>query len=107
MTIIETMEKLRAEGWCVVLKCLPLNLPWIIEGSRSEYDAPCDDKKVGRGKWCCELSWMGSGKYRIPIDSLAETPKKAVENAFIRSRPFTKNKTKPPCQPPTNAATKP
>lgn len=80
--VFERMEQLRAEGWCVVLKCLPKEIGWIIEGSRSEYDAPCPDRTVGKGKWCCEVSWMGNGPYRPMRDALADTPDEAVQKAF-------------------------
>ena len=82
MSAFEQMEQLRAEGWCVVLKCLPKEIGWMIEGSRSEYDAPCPDRFVGKGKWCCEVSWMGKGPYRPMRDALADTPEVAVQKVF-------------------------
>ena len=54
----DLLEQLRSEGWCVVIKALPDCLPFVIEGARSEYDAPCEDQHVGHGKWCCEVQWM-------------------------------------------------
>ena len=49
------MEQLRDDGWCVVLKCLPREMGWLVEGSRSEYDAPARDTRVGAGTWYCEI----------------------------------------------------
>lgn len=51
---IALMQALRKKGWCVVLKCLPKDVGWLLEGSRSEFDAPCPNKRVGKGKWYCE-----------------------------------------------------
>ncbi len=81
-TTFDLMEEMRAMGWCVVLKCLPKELGWMIEGSRSEYDAPCPDRFVGKGKWLCEVSWMGKGRYRGGHDSFADTPEEAVRRVF-------------------------
>jgi hypothetical protein len=53
---ITLMEAMRADGWCVVLKCLPPAMPWVIEGARSEYDAPSVSKAIGKGKWACETT---------------------------------------------------
>ena len=63
--VLVVMERIRADGWCVVLKALPDGFPWIIEGSRSEYDAPFPDQHVIR-KWCCEaqdVSWTADRPY--------------------------------------------
>lgn len=77
------MAALRDEGWCVVLKVLPRNLGWLIEGSRSEYDAPCPDRFVGHGKWLCEAQWMSPGQdWRRPQDSLADTPEEAIQQVW-------------------------
>ncbi|MEI8164766.1 MAG: hypothetical protein WCG26_00240 [Chloroflexales bacterium] len=58
-TIIATMERLAARGWCVVLKRLPPNIGWLVQGSRSEYDAPCPDNRVNPNTWLCEASFIG------------------------------------------------
>lgn len=50
------MELLRDDAWCVVLKCMPRELGWMVEGSRSEYDSPYPDTFIGKGKWCAEAS---------------------------------------------------
>jgi len=51
------VEKMRSDGFFVVVKGNPDSLRFIIEGSRSEYDAPSPDKKIGpTGAWVCEIS---------------------------------------------------
>lgn len=80
-TLLEQMEDLRHDGWCVVLKCMPSKFGWIIEGSRSEYDSPCPDRKIGAGKWCCEAMWMGDG-YKHGEFSMAKTAEKAMADLW-------------------------
>lgn len=89
----DTLEELRGRGWCVVVKALPDNMPFVIEGGRSEYDAPSDDIRVGHGKWCCELQWMRWGEspedwYRPGTAMFGDTPEEAVAAAaeVIRDR---------------------
>lgn len=83
------MAMLRGDDWCVVLKCLPASMNWIIEGSRSEYDAPSPDIKLG--EWCCELSCMrmmkgdGLSGYRVPVCTMHESPYEAVRLAYERA----------------------
>lgn len=78
------MESLAADGWCVVLKRLPKELSWTIEGSRSEYDSPCPDCKVGKGMWLAECQDMRhlrkgrSFKFRNSRDALDKTPEGAL-----------------------------
>ena len=70
------MEHLRGDGWCVVIKCLPKDVGWQIEGSRSEYDSPCPDQYVGHNKWCCEaqdMTWP-DGRYRHSEFAMRDTP---------------------------------
>jgi hypothetical protein len=55
--VVRTMTALREQGWCIVLKVLPPHLGWLIEGSRSEYDEPCADRRIGEGKWVCVAQW--------------------------------------------------
>lgn len=74
-TAIDLMAELRDAGWIVVLKCSPR--AWVIEGSRSEFDAPCPDSHIGKGKWCCEAQWMGA-VYRLSEFALHEDPDEAV-----------------------------
>jgi len=82
-TTFETLERLRSEGWCVVLKALPDDLPFVIENSRSEYDAPCKQHHVGCGKWCCEVRWMrwDNDCYRPATAMFGDTPHEAVAAA--------------------------
>lgn len=66
--VFRLMEKLRNDGWCVVMKCLPRELDWIIQGTRSEYDAGSgeSDKAVGREMWCChaeDMVWGQPGRH--------------------------------------------
>lgn len=86
-TAIDLMQELRDAGWTVVLKCSPR--AWIIEGSRSEFDAPCEDHKIGKGKWCCEAQWIGDGPYRHSGFALHGDPTEAVRKVVqeIKNRP--------------------
>lgn len=89
--MVSTMEKLRKDGWCVVLKCLPRDLAWTIEGSRSEYDSPCPDRKVGRGKWVAELQNMnrhetGKCRWRGSPFALADTAAEAIEKVVALAK---------------------
>lgn len=79
--VLLLMQALRDDGWCVVLKCLPKNLPWIIEGSRSEYDAPSRDRRIGVRKWCCEAQFLGK-IYRPTRWALDEDPTGAVQKVW-------------------------
>lgn len=65
------VEKLRADGWLVSVKSMPPKASFIIEGSRSEYDAPSPDILIGSGV-VCELKWMGED-WRHSEFSKAET----------------------------------
>lgn len=77
--IITTMQALADDGWCVVLKRLPKELGWIIQGSRSEYDAPQEDQTIGDGKWCCEAQSMRhDGPYRHDQWCMHKNPLKAI-----------------------------
>lgn len=79
--IIETMESLRDKGFCVVLKCLPPNLGWRLQGSHSEFDAPCPDRYIGKGKWCAEsnhVKYDSLDDYIIPQSALGDTPLEAI-----------------------------
>lgn len=79
MSITETMQALADDGWCVVLKRLPAELGWLIQGARSEYDAPGYDQIVGCGKWCAEASDVRhGGPYRVSAFALADLPEEAV-----------------------------
>ena len=49
------VEVLRNDKWFVTLKLAPPNTGFIIEGFRSEYDTPCQDREVCKGGICCEL----------------------------------------------------
>lgn len=51
-------RRLRNKGWLVTIKFMPKEFSYIIEGARSEYDAPCDDQFVGKGMVCVELMDM-------------------------------------------------
>lgn len=89
------MFVLREDGWCVVIKCLPRQLGWIIEGSRSEYDAPSEDTTIGRGKWCCEAQWMGQEGYRPSAFAIGEEPWDAVQAVWDRIQQDAKRFTPP------------
>ena len=76
------MATLREQGWCVVIKCLPPQLGWIIQGSASEYDAPAGDKAIGHGEWCCEAQWMGEGAYKHSRFAMGAEPWDAVQKVW-------------------------
>jgi hypothetical protein len=74
------MQVLRDQGWCIVLKALPPQIGWLIEGSRSEYDAPSKDQRVGQGKRCCEAQWCGGHeKYVASQVAFHEKPELAIQ----------------------------
>lgn len=77
-------EILRDQGWCVILKCLPKSLPFIIEGARSEYDAPSPDLPVAKGQWCCEIQYVGDGPHRPSEVAFAVSPREAVLKVFLK-----------------------
>ena len=77
MTATEQMKALRDRGWLVVLKATPKECSYVLEGSHSEYDAPCPAARVGKGLWCCEASWMREA-WRPSEYALAKTARHAV-----------------------------
>lgn len=85
--LLGMIETMRDQGWCVVLKCLPKDVAWIIEGSRSEYDAPCPDRSVAPNTWCCEAQWMKHDSYKPTCTALKETAFEAVKTVFIEACP--------------------
>jgi hypothetical protein len=95
--ILAEMQELADDGWCVVLKRLPAELGWILQGSRSEYDAPCEDEVIGKGKWCCEATCMRhlrDAPYRHSQMSIHESPVAAVNNVSVECRKETARATK-------------
>lgn len=77
--IVRTMEKLSERGWCVVLKKLPPNIGWLIEGSRSEYDAHCADKRVLPDTWACEAQCIGqTNRWMFSQSAFSKSPQEAV-----------------------------
>jgi len=75
--VLKTMKALRDAGWLVYLRVAPDMHGFIIPGSRSEYDAPCEDIEVGKGKWLCEAMWMGEGFIPGPF-RLGDTAEEVV-----------------------------
>ena len=55
---LEIVRRLRKAGWLVTIKFMPKEFSFIIEGARSEYDAPSDDIKVGKSAVCVEAMMM-------------------------------------------------
>jgi hypothetical protein len=78
--LVEAMEELARNGWCVVLKRLPPQLGWILQGSRSEYDAPEADRTVGKGMWYAEATYLGDDTYRVSQMSMQASPYQAMKN---------------------------
>ncbi len=56
----QLVEKLleEPEKWLVRVQMMPKDHPWILEGSRSEYDAPCPDREVCKGMHSVTLTPM-------------------------------------------------
>lgn len=85
----DLMRKMAREGWCVVLKVLPKEIGWLIQGSRSEYDSPCKGKYVGKGMWCAEAQWMKFEKgssWRHSESAMAKTPECALAKLYAQTR---------------------
>ncbi len=82
MSIEDMMDSLAKDGWCVVLKRLPPKMGWTIEGSQSEYGAPCPDREVGKGKWlaeCSDMLYIKRGDpYRNSRDVMGTTAHEAM-----------------------------
>ena len=81
--LLALMEAMRSDGWCVTLKCLPKEMSYVIEGARSEYDAPSEDREIGKGMWCCETTDMlylknPNARYRGSPFALRPTAEEAV-----------------------------
>lgn len=82
-TTIDIMESLRADGWCVVLKCLPYDKAFVIEGGRSEFDTPSEDVQIGQGKWCAEVQDMGTtGTWRHSEWAIDQDALEAMSKLF-------------------------
>lgn len=70
------VERLRLEGWLVVIKVMPPQASFVLGGTHSEMN-PTPDRLVGRGQVACELKWMGEG-IKHPVFALADSPDEAV-----------------------------
>ena len=80
--VVPLMVQLRQRGWCIVLKALPPGIGWLLEGSRSEYDAPCPDQRIAQGMWCAEAQWIGNALERHFImrqSTFGENPSEALQ----------------------------
>lgn len=99
--ILNTMESLRDDGWIIVLKVLPREMAYVIEGSRSEFDHPHPDKHVGKGKWYVEASdgWYLAGKdgHRMHGGGfvMADTPIEAIRQCYFRIQAEANERKKP------------
>jgi hypothetical protein len=77
---LRILDELSNRGWCVVLKKLPPKIGWIIEGSRSEYDAPCPDTRILPDTWACEAQYVAqTNRWMFSQDAFCKTPQEAVE----------------------------
>lgn len=76
----DVVRKLREDDWIVAVKELPPGVCHIIEGARSEYDAPCEDQEIARGKASCELQCAryGKGPWRLSCFAFADTAARAI-----------------------------
>ena len=61
------VEKMRLDDWLVIVKAMPERFGYLIEGSRSEYDAPCEDRYVLHGKYVCNLENMRRDFHHLRI----------------------------------------
>ena len=57
------VKKLRSKDYLVCVKAMPRNGSFIIDGSHSEYDAPCVDRKAFEGETVVEIQSM-NGNYK-------------------------------------------
>jgi hypothetical protein len=82
----EVVEKLRADDWLVTVKAMPDCASYLIEGSRSEYDAPCSDRHVGNGKQGCFAENMRKGinEWRRSEGAIADTVPLAICLAALK-----------------------
>lgn len=77
--VLRTLEELSERGWCVVLKKLPPKIGWLIEGSRSEYDAPFPDKRVLPDTWACEATFIKqTNRWMFEQHAFSKSPQEAV-----------------------------
>jgi hypothetical protein len=75
---LEVVEKIRQAGWLVIIKAIPPESAFIIEGSRSEYDAPSEDQEVGRGQVLVEGMNMRDRMDWKRRDTMADTVPLAI-----------------------------
>lgn len=75
---VEKLQELRDKGYLVIIKAMPPEFTFLMEGSRSEYDAPVPDRKVGKGKIFIELENMRGPTVKI-LSGFADTFTEAVE----------------------------
>ncbi len=78
------VEVLRAKDWLITVKSMPRKFSFIVEGSRSEYDAPCHDRQIGQGKCSCEAHFMGE-PWRHDEWALADSAPRAIVLACLRA----------------------
>lgn len=80
------VEKMRADDWLVSVKSQPDCGAFIVEGARSEYDAPSPARQIGKGKVVCELQDMRTeGKYRHSQWAFADTAPLAICLAALKA----------------------
>ena len=70
------VELMRERGYLTVIKRLPVGAPYLIPGSRSEFDAPMDDRPIGTDLVCCSMEQI---RGIAPGETcFAETPALAI-----------------------------
>lgn len=87
LAMLDTMEALRQDGWCIMLKCLPDGFPWIAEADPSEYGGGGEDTEISRKPWCCEARDMRhKTPWRHGQFATATTPAEAVAKVAEKVR---------------------
>ena len=78
------VKKAREDDWIVVVKEIPKDLCHVMQGAISEYDAPCDDQHIEKGKASCELECgRQNGEWRHSGFAFAETAPRAISDAVL------------------------
>jgi hypothetical protein len=86
--MLEMARWMNAKGWFVCIKSPPPDMGHIIQGARSEYDAPCEDQTVAVGRCCVEV--FGADTFWTQCE-FADTAPLAVAQALLAAVEQEKN----------------
>lgn len=87
---IQVAEKLREDGWLVIMKWMPAEFDFMVGGGMSsEYDGPRPPaKQILKGKTVVDLEWMRKDDWPyMPVPSIisANTPALAICRAAMEA----------------------